>query len=314
MKKSLLLLSAVFVLIGTSCSTQQKITQVDAPIQEIEFDDQSLKRVVAIGRFTNETKYGKGIFFDKENNNPLEKQAADMLATKLVSSGKFILLERQDFEAIKEEAALSGANEELMKTGADFMIFGSVTEFGRTVVGDRDLFSRNKTQVVNAAVSLRLVDVSTGEIIYSEEGKGEARTTAKSVMGFGESAGYDGTLNDRAISAAISNLVENIINKCMDKPWRSYFLSYSDEDGVLISGGESQRIKVGDVYQIIQKGKRVKNPQTGMMMELPGKPIGKVRIVATGGDTPTTEWSMVEIIEGNMNPEELTQYFIQEIL
>jgi curli biogenesis system outer membrane secretion channel CsgG len=316
MRKVTILFTSLVVLATVSCSTQKKVNQVDAPIEDVQarFDaeEQSLKRMVAIGRFTNETRYGKGIFFDKENNNPLEKQAADMLATKLSASGKFILLERQDFDAIKEESAMAGNNEELQQVGADYMIFGSVTEFGRKIVGDQNLFSRSKTQTVFAGVSLRLVDVSTGEVIYSEEGKGEASTSAKSVMGFGESAGFDASLSDRAISSAISKLVENIINNCMNRPWKSYFLSY-DDNAVLISGGKSQGIKVGDVYEIVQKGKKVKNPQTGMMVELPGKAVGKLRIQSTGGDTPTSEYSIVTVLDGSINGDNLSDYFIREI-
>ena len=39
------------------------------------------------------------------------------------------------------------------------------------------------------------------------------------------------------------------------------------------------------------KGKSVKNPQTGMMVELPGKPLGKVTVLTSFGDTPETELS-----------------------
>lgn len=88
------------------------------------------------------------------------------------------------------------------------------------------MFSSSKTQTVEAAVSIRLVEVSTGLIIYSDEAKGFAETTTKKSLGVGGTAGFDATLSDKAISAALSQLVENIINKCMDKPWRSYFLSY----------------------------------------------------------------------------------------
>ncbi len=51
----------------------------------------TLKRKVAIGRFTNETQYAKGIFYDREND-PMRKQALDILSAKLAASGKFILL------------------------------------------------------------------------------------------------------------------------------------------------------------------------------------------------------------------------------
>ncbi len=54
-------------------------------------EERTIKRKVAIGRFSNETQYAKGIFYDKEND-PMRKQALDILSSKLAASGKFILL------------------------------------------------------------------------------------------------------------------------------------------------------------------------------------------------------------------------------
>lgn len=303
------LLTMAICLIAVSCTTQQKVVQVEPQVQEIKQEEQVLKRKVAIGRFTNETQYAKGIFYEKEND-PIGKQAVDILSTKLAASNKFILLEREDMDKIEEELKLAG-NEGLQKVGADYLIFGSVTEFGRKNVGDVNAFSRSKTQTVQAGVSIRLVDVSTGQIIYSEEAKGEAETTSQTVMGFGERTDYDATLSDKAISAAISKLVENIINNCMEKPWKSYFLTY-DENGIIISGGASQGIKVGDIFQVVEKGKQVKNPQTGMMMELPGKVVAKIKIDFTGGDTPQNEFSLVSFTEGNIDKQHLSYYYIKE--
>jgi len=310
MKKPLLVIALIAIVISYGCTTQQKVVKVEPQVQQIQKNDQVLKRKVAIARFSNETQYAKGVFYDKDND-PVGKQALDILSTKLASTNKFILLERQDMDKILDELKLAG-NEGYQKIGADYLIIGSVTEFGRKNVGDVNAFSRSKTQTVEAGVSIRLVDVSTGQIIYSEEAKGEAETTNKTVMGLGERTDYDATLSDKAISAAISKLVENIINNCMDRPWKSYFLTY-DDNGIIISGGKSQGLKVGDVYEVVEKGKSVKNPQTGMMIELPGKTAGKIKIDFTGGDNPQNEFSMVSFTEGGIDKQNLSNYYIKEI-
>jgi len=308
MKKNLIVIALIAIAYG--CTTQQKVVKVEPQVQQIQKNDQVLKRKVAIARFSNETQYAKGVFYDKDND-PVGKQALDILSTKLASTNKFILLERQDMDKILDELKLAG-NDGYQKVGADYLIIGSVTEFGRKNVGDVNAFSRSKTQTVEAGVSIRLVDVSTGQIIYSEEAKGEAETTNKTVMGLGERTDYDATLSDKAISAAISKLVENIINNCMDRPWKSYFLTY-DDNGIIISGGKSQGLKVGDVYEVVEKGKSVKNPQTGMMIELPGKTTGKIKIDFTGGDNPQNEFSMVSFTEGGIDKQNLSNYYIKEV-
>ena len=270
---------------------------------------QGLKRKVAIARFSNETEYAKGAFYDKEND-PLGKQAVDILSTKLTSSGKFILLERADADLIEKELKYSGLSESAQKVGADYLIIGSVTQFGRKNTGETGVFTQTKRQIVQAGVSVRLVDVSTGEIIYAEEGLGEAETEASTVLGFGGQAGYDATLSDKAISSAISQLVENVINKCMDNPWKSYILSY-DADGMVIAGGAKQGVKPGNVFQVYQRGKKVKNPQTGMEMELPGKQIGSVTVISTGGSTVTNEYSFVQYSGGTIDSSKLSNYEIR---
>ena len=174
------------------------------------------------------------------------------------------------------------------------------------------MFSRSKTQIVEAGISIRLIDVSTGLIIYSEEAKGQAETSNKTTLGLGKRTDYDSSLSDKAISAAISQLVENIINNCLNRPWKSYFLAY-DENGVIISGGASQGIKVGDIFDAFIKGKKVKNPQTGISIELPGRKVGQIQVDYLGGENPQNEFSLVSFINGQINQDDLTKYYIKEI-
>ena len=265
--------------------------------------DRTLKRKVAIGRFTNETQYGKGIFYDKEND-PMRKQALDILSAKLAQSGKFILLEREDLDVLVAE---SGAN--MNKIGADYIILGSITQYGRKNEGHEQVFSSTKTQTVEAGVSVRLVEAATGLIIYSDEAKGYAETTSKQTLGIGGSAGFDATLSDKAISAALSQLVENIINKCMDKPWRSYLLA-EDQGSYIISGGAQQGLSVGDKFNVYKKGRKVTNPQTGMEIELPGMLIGVVTVQAMVGDTAETEISFCSYSGQDIDEDHLENYYI----
>ena len=307
MKKYIFIL--LFICISGAVYAQRKVVEVETEPTSQSETARMLKRKVAIGRFSNETQYAKGLFYDKEND-PMGKQALDILSTRLAASGKFILLERNDISQLLDEA--NSTENGFQKIGADYMIIGSITQYGRKNLGDAKVFSTTKTQIVEAAVSIRLVDVSTGLIIYSDEAKGDAELKTKTTMGIGGRADFDATLSDKAISAAISKLVENIINKCTNKPWRSYFLTY-DSDAVIVSGGASQGISVGDVFAVKLKGKTVKNPQTGINIELPGKQVGKVEVLSVAGDTPETEYSIVSFKEGEIDGTQLQNYYIEEI-
>lgn len=298
------------LLCGFTASAQKTVNVEEPTIQSEETQTKTMKRKVAIGRFTNETEYGKGLFYDKEND-PMGKQALDILSAKLAASEKFLLLERNDLAALLEEANRNGQSSQ-QAIGADYMIIGSITEFGRKTTSQTKVFSASKTQTVEAAVNLRLIDVTTGQIIFSDEGKGAAEITTKSsFVGTGGHAGYDATLSDKAISAAIDQLVENVINKLSDKPWRSYFLAI-DSDAIIIGGGQSQGIEPGMEFNVLTRGKQVKNPQTGIMITLPGKEIAKIKVEMTGGETPETEYAIVSVTNGEINAENINNYIIEE--
>jgi curli biogenesis system outer membrane secretion channel CsgG len=309
MKKTVVLFLLLSVLYAPNGKAQKEVIPSPTAVSSADNQSKGLKRKVAIARFSNESKYAKGLFYDKKND-PLEKQAIDILSSKLASSGKFMLIERADMAKVLGES--NNLSDSLRnQIGADFLIIGSITEYGRKNIGNDGVFSASKQQIVQVGVNLRLIDVSTGLIIYSEEARGEASTKTKTTMGVGSKADYDAALDDQAISAAISQLVENVINNCMDKPWKAYFLT-KDKDGTIISGGKSQGITKGNIFIVKQKGRKVKNPQTGISIEIPGKMVGKVRVLEVGGETPMTEYSFVEFTEGNIDSNNIGNYYIQE--
>lgn len=317
------IIRCVFYLISLSflflpaCATVQKqdITVLDekkphvSKVLTTEEPQRFLKRKVAIARFSNETKYGQSFFLD-ENKDFIGKQAMDILSAKLAATGKFILLERADFEKIKKE--LEVGNISNLNIAADYLIVGSVSEFGRKEVGDVGIFSRTKKQVAHAKVNIRLVDTRTGQIIYSEEAQGEAFSEAGSVMGVGARAGYDSSLNDKVISAAIGKLVNNVVENLIDKPWRSFILSYQDGN-YFIAGGISQGIRENDVFGVYRRGKKVKNPQTNMLLELPGQMIGTIRVVKLLGGDQNSELSLCTAVSGSIPVNNFDELYVQEL-
>jgi curli biogenesis system outer membrane secretion channel CsgG len=252
-----------------------------------------LKRKVAIGRFTNETRYGRTFQLDSQDD-PLGKQAADMLMTRLVASNKFLVFERQDLGRIeKEQAILKESN----LIGVDALILGSVTEFGRSTTGKSGFLSATKVQTARAKVDIRLADARTGYIFFTASGTGEASTESGAIAGYGSKADYDGTLNDRAIAAAISDVQNTLISKLEERPWRTDILK-ADGKRIFLSGGARQGLKVGDVLTVMKQGDTVKSTQTGFAITLPPTSIGKLRITTLFGDNESNEGSVAELISG----------------
>lgn len=259
----------------------------------------TLKRKVAIGRFSNSTRYGKALLLDVERD-PLASQAADMLTARLVESGKFMIFERTDLEAVEREQITSGAGAAKL-VGVDALIVGSVTEFGRKVEGKSGFLNSKMKQTANATVEVRLVDVQTGRAFFSTSGSGSASVEVGEVAGFGSKAGYDSTLNDKAISAAVSDLTTNVIQKLQERRWFTDVLKIVPGQ-VFISGGPGQGLKVGDRYLVEVRGETVVSGQTGLPIKLPGTPVATIEVVSFFGDDPATQGAVARLVQGTIPP------------
>jgi len=263
------------------------------------------KTKVSIARFTNETNYGRSLLYDADMD-VLGKQASDMLASRLVTSGKFVVLERPDLQKIRREQELTG---QASLVGSDTVIIGSVTEFGRYVGGTSGFLSSTKTQMAKAKVDIRLVDVNTGVAYFSASGAGEATTATGEIAGYGSRAEYDATLNDRAIAAAISDVIDRLVSKLADRPWKSYILEVQGQQ-VFIGGGKYQGIRPGDALVVYEAGKVIKSQQSGFDVSLPPAQTATLKVVSLFGETETNEGSVCEVTSGTVDPNRLSNLFV----
>lgn len=319
MKKVVTIITALTL---AGCATQTpQIAVKEAPVsQDLQITaqvttaevkpDQALllKRKIAIGRMTNETNYGRSLLRD-DHMDPLGKQLNDMLSARLINSGNFLVFERPDISRIEQEREMFGAGGELV--GVDTLIVGSLTEFGRNVTGESGFLSSTKTQLAHAKVELRLVDVNTGQAFFSATGAGEATLESASVAGFGSRAAYDGTLTDKAIAAAISDVIDEMIQKMMERPWKTYILDVVDGQ-IFISGGKSQGLLPGKQLRVMTAGKKVESKQTGFTVTLPGTEIARVEVLSTFGNSENNEGSVVRVISGSLDGHLLDKLEIVE--
>lgn len=132
-----------------------------------------------------------------------------------------MVLDRDNLSEIQQEAGFSKKAQAVK--GADYVITGNVTEFGRKEVGDQQLFGilgRGKSQVAYAKVALNVVDVASSQVIYSAQGAGEYSLSNREVIGFGGTASYDSTLNGKVLDLAIREAVDNLVAGIQSGAWR----------------------------------------------------------------------------------------------
>jgi curli biogenesis system outer membrane secretion channel CsgG len=165
---------------------------------------------ISVGKFENRSSFMRGVFSDGVDR--LGGQAQTILVSHLQQTRRFSVLDRTNMSEIKEEAAIQKKAQNLK--GADFVVTGDVTEFGRKNVGDKQLFGilgRGTTQVAYAKVTLNIVNTSTSEVVFSSQGAGEFSLSEREVVGFGGTAGYDSTLNGKVLDLAIREAVNNLV-------------------------------------------------------------------------------------------------------
>ena len=216
--KKLLLISLATVTLS-ACVQEGSRT---LPVQKVESAarPQVGPRVpVSVGKFDNRSSFMRGVFSNNEDR--MGSQAQTILVTHLQQSQRFSVLDRSVMSEIKQEAALKKQNQNIQ--GADYVVTGDVTEFGRKDVGDRQLFGilgRGKTQVAYAKVNLNVVNTLTSEVVYSSQGAGEYSLSEREVIGFGSTANYDATLNGKVLDLAIREAVNNLVSGIESGAWR----------------------------------------------------------------------------------------------
>ncbi len=315
MKHIIIILSLAILLLSgcdrnMSVPVQETVNLNPVTTSPVVDETISLKKKVAVGRFTNETRLANSFLNEGSGSGErMSKAATDILTAKLAMTKRYLLLERQDEMVIGKEQQI--ADIQSFKIPADYLILGSISEFGRNTNGNVGLIDRTKKQTAYAKVTLRLVDTRNGMVIFGEEGAGEASSEVGTTLGMGSQAGYDESLTDKAIDAAISSVIQNLINKLSNDPWKSYILS-SEGDDYYISGGEKQGIKAGDTFKVYQRGKQVVNPQTKVTIELPGTQIATLKVKRCIPGDELTEISLAEIVQGNIKDMDLTNLYISD--
>ncbi|WP_211440706.1 CsgG/HfaB family protein [Collimonas humicola] len=201
------------------CATE---TSNSLPVQKVESAGKpytGARTQIAVGKFDNRSSYMRGIFSDGVDR--LGGQAKTILISHLQQTNRFNVLDRDNMEEMKQEAAIQKQAQSLK--GADYVVTGDVTEFGRKEVGDQQLFGilgRGKIQTAYAKVSLNIVNVKTSEVVFSTQGAGEYNLSNREIIGFGGTANYDSTLNGKVLDLAMREAINNLVSAIDSGAWQ----------------------------------------------------------------------------------------------
>lgn len=202
-----LAITAPLLLSGCATETSQAL-QV-TPTQSATRTYTGPRTAVTVGSFHNRSSYLRGAF--AEGSDRLGGQAHTILTAHLQQAQRFRVLDRTSLNQLQREAQLQGASQHLQ--GADYVVTGDISEFGRKEVGDRQLFGvlgRGKTQVAFAKVTLNVVNIRTSEVVRAVQGAGEYQLSTREVVGFGGTSSYDASLTGKVLELAIREAVDRL--------------------------------------------------------------------------------------------------------
>jgi len=248
------------------------------------------KKLIAINNFEN--KAGGWAQWDLGNG------MSEMLATSLIASGQFTVLERQEIRDVIQEQdfAVSGRTTSAGKQAAigkilksQIMISGAVTEFEAQSGGGGQGFRfegftiGSNRSTAHVAVNIRIYDTTTGEILDSQRCEGLAKSGglaisySESQFGFGGNQ-FHKTPVGKACQMAIDKAVFFIAGRLARIPWEGAIIKVKEDGTSYINAGSRAGVFVGDIFNVFKKGEDLIDPETGMNLGSDNTFAGKVQV------------------------------------
>lgn len=221
------------------------------------------------------------------------------ISDALVQTGRFAVLDREVSPEISQELEMISSGQapsaELAKlsqaASADIVWSGHVSEFAynrharQLRTSDRELVSYSG----GWAMSQKLVNVATRQVMASDSLKGEAPATQPTTLGAGVDGGkVMGDMSDELVKAVVSSILQ-----------RTFPITVVARDGtnvVLSQGG--QAVKQGTRYAVVAMGNEMKDPQTGQSL---GRMEGPCCEMVVDRVTPNLSYGHLENVRSGLN-------------
>lgn len=234
--------------------------------------------------------------FKYEENLP--NALTDLMINALINSNRFRVFERRKLDTLVQEqnfqhvSGLVDAETAVQlgkMIGANFVVTGSITGLSS---GGGEGFKVGPVTVgsspTRVTLTARIVDVATGEILYSSV---KDKKASRSQFGIqlpvaGGLGAYSQTSQD--IITTVNSICEEIVAEFVDKmdegvgylatmPIEGYVVDVSG-NSVYVNLGRNTGIKVGDLIRIYRPGKTIVDPKTGKVLDQELNLVAEARV------------------------------------
>ncbi|MFO8056627.1 MAG: CsgG/HfaB family protein [bacterium] len=244
------------------------------------------KKRVGIFEFENKSRYGK---------NRLSNAAVDVLYTELQQADVFVLYERADLDELEKEYDLIDSGRVNLDTaaragklvGVQAVVVGTISEFGIWEEAKDYGVYQKKMVIAETTVDVRVVNVTTGKVIFADSGTGRVEQELKTVLGFGEKSTFNETMADKALRSAMQKFTGNLVDTVMQIPWQGFVMDVDQRDGtevIYVNAGRVSGMAMGQELRVKSVTGKLTDPQTGEFKGYKTEPLGKARVIDLTGE------------------------------
>jgi len=275
---------------------------------------QGRKKRVAIMDFDYATVHG-GVAALFGQDVDVGKGISDLLVTYLVKDGSYSVIERKALDKIMAEQNFSNSDRANPSSaakigkmlGVDAIIVGSITQFGNETknmnlggagggligYGLGGLGHKKSKAIV--ALTARMVDIDTGEILAVAEGKGESKRESTSMLGGGGSwhgfgggnadfgsSDFQNTIIGEAVKSAVEQTSTQVIADKDKLQVRQVvvegLVAAVDGGQIILNVGAKAGVKVGDQLSVERVSREIKDPASGKVIRRIASTVGMIRV------------------------------------
>jgi len=295
MKKALcLMMMTAMAFLFTGCPKQN-----DKPVTK-EPEKKELtgpKKRVGIFEFENKSRYGR---------NRLSNAAVDVLYTELQQADVFVLYERADLDELDKEFDLIDSGHVNLDTaaqagrlvGVQAVVVGTISQFGIWEEAKDYGVYQKKMIIAEATVDVRVVNVTTGKVIFADSGTGRVEQELETVLGFGEKSTFNETMADKALRAAMEKFTGNLVDEVIKIPWQGFVMDVdqrSTGEVIYINAGRLSGMPMGQMLRVKRVTGKLTDPVTGEFKGYKTEPLGKARVIDLTGE----DVAVAEMVEGS---------------
>jgi curli biogenesis system outer membrane secretion channel CsgG len=247
-------------------------------------------------------------------NVDIGKGITQLLVTGLVKDGNFSVIERTALDKVMNEQNFSNSNRADPNSaakigkllGVDAIIVGTITEFGnetkKTNLGGGGGnwggfglggFGHSNSKA-NVAITARIINIDTGEIMAVADGTGQSSRSSTSMLGGGGnwhgfgggnadfgSSDFQQTIIGEATKKATDELATSLDSQSAKVPVRTIVVEGEvaavDSGQIILNVGSKAGIKVGDQFNVMRVTRVIKDPSTGAVLRKMTSTVGVVK-------------------------------------